>query len=399
MFYMILLLGIAATVSTSIFTEGQELSTGLPKEIHAVLEFSPAVPKLGEPFYVRFFLENKGEEPIFVPIGYFSHWHWYDGGDKSFLLGLDTSIPIPRLPATMHESGNPFVILNPRILTRNQILAPRGGREEVVLLAGGEKLCTYLEEHTFDLELESKNDIWKAFIEDTNIKLCYSSFWARGDGVTSVKSKVDTIYYYGSNSTIFDYKIFVPIRFADDTIAELLRIAKLERAKPRIEPAPELSPHPTGLPVNRKLISLKNREELEKHYPSGTARSKEYIMNTWEQIQIQGSTDADVDGFARYLWTLPEMERQYFTTRMLFVPHEEKITGFFRSRKFFFEILRMLPNEYIVAGKDKSSLLIEHYQQFQDISLEELKKDFVEHLKLPIPSDAGKGNTIRGFIP
>lgn len=384
-----LLLLISLAMASSVVAEEQKTFDGLPKNVHAVLEISPEVPQLGEPFYVRLTLENKGDEEIVLPQGYCNHWDSYVFGNF-FVLDLDTDISIPFWGVSYSTEYSKF------------IFAPHSDRNsgETTFLAGKEKRIQYLEESILDRDLGNEKDVWKTFVDDKNAKLRYSSLWAPfDDGISVFETKTgDRLCYYGTTAKFTKYSVSIPVQFSNDSIDELLKIADLKKNKKQIEPEQGPAPHPTGLPLDKKRFSLNDREELVNLYPQGTAKSKEHLLNTWERIQKRGSTDEDVNGLARYLWTLPEMERQYFVTQMLSGISEEKAKGFFQSRKFFFEILRMFPEEYEILWRGKRTNAIKQYQKFQDVSLDELEKEFAEHLRSPIPNDAGKGNEIRGFI-
>ena len=401
--YVVFLFAIITATSTAMFADEEKLPFGLPDGIHATLEVSPEVPKLGEPFYVRLTLENKTDDAIIITEGSLNHWYPYigdTGNSKHFVIGLKTSVLIPHWPTGYAYSDSEdyeFIVLDPRLVHRAGFSS---------LLASGEKRIQYLEEHILDRDLESRQETWKSFITYKNITLHYASLWMPFDKDRPISKDKNHPYgyYFFSNTDKFNYHVSMPIRFSNDSVEELLKIEQQKNLITRLK-------FPIGssilsdmyypfLPYDQKRIALTDREYLEKLYPPGTAKSKEHVLNFWERIQIRGSTDEDINGLVQYLWTLPEIERQYFTTRMLSLISEKSAKMAFRSLKFFFEILRMSPEEFHILsqGNISNSIAFKQYQLFHKMTLEELEKEFEKHLTLPIPDDVGKGNKIRGYI-
>lgn len=355
-----------------------EWQEGLPNGLVGRLEVSPRSPSLGEPFYVRAIIKNTGNKPVDAPPSFFSSK--YFGQDGAFVLDI-VSASLKRSGysrALFKNNAYGYIIapIMPKQGIRSEQISPQESR--VLLLA---------EFEVFPAEHEDQNR-WNDFLEEK-------------DTLLRLNATFDKKLQVG--------RLAIPIRFKPySTVLSNLVTEENSIFKEKTRNLDDVEKENINMMLNRciggnnrsscLLLPSNEQEDFEKKYPPGTLRSQLHLMILTNNSEY---TETGSKKAIRWLWSLPEIERQYFVTTFFFVKrHESRYAKSFG--RFFEELLRMYPENYQTVSGDSRAKHYEIYDFFwnreKKLSQSEIRAKVDSLMNTPAPDYAGIGNESRGFF-
>jgi hypothetical protein len=345
---------------------------GLPTGLEGQLEVSPPCPVLGEPFYVRVILKNNSEEPINLPDSYvFSKFF----SRASYLLDILSPHLSGYVRDTTYAVSGSGLIIAPESLdkTPNLPLLPKTTR---VLL---------LDEYRLFPRDDENQEQWVKFLNDPDVKIRFTFF----NEEDNVKGSLITPIQFKSLPDVF------------------LNLAKEENRilKEHTQSMNEKDVYPfiltKGVLINAQnraacvLLPAEQRISFEKRYPPGTSRMKLHFLILKQEILESDYQSDKIEELLYWLWTLPEIERQYFVLSLLWT--FDKDGENLKTKPNIIEtIVRMYPENYnSTLHKNRKTL----YETLKNKSPHKNNISPLEEIiNRPLPSYAGQGNEARGFF-
>jgi hypothetical protein len=347
---------------------------GLPLGIEGQLEVSPSNPVLGEPFYVRVVLSNKGDESVTIPDSYPTSMFF---SRASYVLDVlsDNLGNYSRGDYKFDDSG---LIIAPEFLSNTKCSPLLQNTKRVILLD---------EYKLFQLDFEDKEK-WNNFVNEKDAKLRFTYF-------TEDKKNAGCLT--------------IPIQFRPlpnvflDMAKEEKQICEEKTQGKSKEEAFQLI-DTTAVRINAQnraaclLLPKDQRRSFEKRYPPGTSRMKLHLLILKQEMIDSGFQKTKVEEFIHYFWTLPEIERQVLAMRtlmLILVSYNDYDKQLRTIPKVVESLIQMSPEHYDATFPQSRKIL---YEKWLQQKLSGTISTFEEIINRPLPVYAGQGNEARGFF-
>lgn len=357
----------------------------LSQELGLQLDISPEKPVLGEPFYVKATITNTGKTEINVPKSFVLYPFLSTRG--GFVLDILSkslkSVGYSRAPSRVSGIDSGYII------------APDKWRDPVMsFIEPGKKRVMLLGRFTvYQLDYED-NTVWEEFLKEEDAQLRLSIFTNDRENIISINRPISFKPFPS---------VFLSLKEEENQI--LLDAKKrLGIEKNDIDFDSEW-----GQYINSKnrwcciLLPPHEIDLFEKKYPPGTSRALLRIRILPKKIKESNYQENHFQEYIRFLWTLPEIERQYrvFSIFCIRTSAEFHLKMFERHLE---DLLCMYPENY--ANNPDSEFerndLYDIYRLYandkDELDEEELRAHVDAILRRPIPPYAGIGNEARGFF-